>query len=180
MSNVPDYRGTVSKGVKFIKISRLDSEGIDRSAYLEQLASVYIVYDDIGSVLYRVTTTQEQSNSYLFGIQTQPLTSSLTPSGFTVTLDALTIFNPEFINFDYNDYNPLLGNAEIPQFSTQFMDVDYGTGMITPQNFDLIISGTADPAQVQDSNYSSAAWSNIRYNGSRASSYDFNKPFIIR
>jgi hypothetical protein len=178
MINNSDYRGTVSRGVKFIKISRFDSEGIDRSAYLEQLTSLSIVYDDIGPVVYRVTTTQEQSNSYLFGVNTQPLTSSLTnPLGFAYTLDALTIFNPDFLNFEYNDYNPLLGNAETPQFSSQFLDIDYGAGINTPINFGLILSGTADPAQVQDSNYSSAAWSNIRYNGSRQSSRDFNKPF---
>ena len=74
----------------------------------------------------------------------------------------------------------MFGNASVPQLSTQFLDVDYGAGINTPVNFGLIISGTADPAQVQDSNYSSAAWSNIRYNGSRQSSYDFNKPFVTR
>jgi hypothetical protein len=175
MINNSDYRGVTSRGIKFVKISRYDSEGTDRSAYLEQLTSLSIVYDDIGPVVYTVTTTQEQSNSYLFGINTQPLTSSLTnPLGFVYTLDTLTIFNPDFLNFEYNDYNPLLGNAEIPQFSSQFLDVDYATGIITPQNFELILSGTAAPAQVQDSNYSSKTWSDIRYNGSRVSSIDFN------
>jgi len=78
--------------------------------------------------------------------------------------------------FRSNDYNAILGNADIPQLSTQFLDVDYGAGINTPVNFELIISGTASPAQVQDSNYSSAAWSNIRYNGSRISSRGFNTP----
>jgi hypothetical protein len=57
------------------------------------------------------------------------------------------------------------------------MKVDLDTGIITPSNFELLISGTAAPAAVQDSNYSSKAWSNLRYNGSRASSRNFNKPF---
>jgi hypothetical protein len=94
-------------------------------------------------------------------------------------LSSLTVFNPDFINWDYNDYNALFGNVDIPQFSNIFMDVDYGTGIITPQNFDDLTLGIAIPAAVQDSNYSSAAWSNIRYNGSRVSSYDFNRPFIL-
>ena len=38
-------------------------------------------------------------------------------------------------------------------------------------NFDLIISGTADKAYVQDSNYASSAWSNIRYKGVKYNSY---------
>ena len=84
---------------------------------------------------------------------------------------SLTIFNPDAINFDYNDYNPLLGNAETPQYSTIWMDIDYSQNPLVPVNFGLIISGTADRAFVQDSNYSSKAWSNLRYNGSRTNSY---------
>ena len=84
---------------------------------------------------------------------------------------SLIIFDPDSINFDYNDYNPLLGNAETPQYSTIWMDVDYSQNPLTPINFSLIISGTADRAFVQDSNYSSKAWSNLRYNGSRTNSY---------
>jgi hypothetical protein len=103
---------------------------------------------------------------YIFVLESQVFT----------TYTSSFIPNPDFLNFEYNDYNALFGNAEIPQFSTNFLDVDYGTGINTPVNFGLIISGTADPAQVQDSNYSSAAWSNIRYNGSRISSRGFNTP----
>lgn len=84
---------------------------------------------------------------------------------------SLVIFNPSFDNFDYNDYNPLLDNADIPQNSTTWMDVDYSQNPLTPINFGLIISGTADRAFVQDSNYSSKSWSNLRYNGSRTNSY---------
>jgi len=84
---------------------------------------------------------------------------------------SLIIFDPDSINFDYNDYNPLLGNAETPQYSTVWMDVDYSQNPLVPINLSLIISGTADRAFVQDSNYSSKAWSNLRYNGSRTNSY---------
>jgi len=180
MADVNYGKGTISKGVKYIKISRLDQNGIDRSAYLEQLQSFRLTYSDVGTVEYAISSVQKQTNHYLFGIQTQPLTSSgdfIPTPGLIITYTSSFIPNPEFINFDYNDYNPLLGNAETPQFSSQFLDVDYGAGINTPINFELILSGTADPAQVQDSNYSSAAWSNVRYNGSRQSSRDFNIPF---
>ena len=83
---------------------------------------------------------------------------------------SLIMFTPEE-DFYYSDYNPLFGNAEIPQFSNHFMDVDYTSNFTTPVNFDLIISGTADRAQISDSNYSSFAWSNIRYRGSKYNSY---------
>jgi hypothetical protein len=103
---------------------------------------------------------------------------NITASNITPTFNgssSLIMFDPDSINFDYNDYNPLLGNAEIPQYSTTWMDVDYSQNPLTPINFDLIISGTADRAFVQDSNYSSKAWSNLRYNGSRTTSYRINQ-----
>ena len=101
--------------------------------------------------------------------------SSSNPSLIHSPTSSLTIFDPDAINFDYNDYNPLLDNAEIPQYSTVWMDVDYSQNPLTPVNFGLIISGTADRAFVQDSNYSSKAWSNLRYNGSRTTSYRINQ-----
>lgn len=88
---------------------------------------------------------------------------------------SLVIFDPDQINFDYNDYNPLLNNAEIAQYSNTWMDIDYSQNPLIPVNFGLIVSGTADRAFVQDSNYSSTAWSNIRYNGSRTTSYIINQ-----
>jgi hypothetical protein len=96
------------------------------------------------------------------------LSQSITPFNGS---SSLTIFDPDQINFDYNDYNPLLDNAETPQYSTVWMDVDYSQNPLVPVNFGLIISGTADRAFVQDSNYSSKAWSNLRYNGSRTNSF---------
>lgn len=95
---------------------------------------------------------------------------SQAPAAFNGS-SSLVIFDPDQINFDYNNYNPLLGNAETPQYSTVWMDVDYSQNPLTPVNFGLILSGTADRAFVQDSNYSSKAWSNLRYNGSRTNSY---------
>ena len=179
MAGSDTYKYKVTPGVKYAKISRIDQNGNDRSAYLEQLQSFTLTYDDIGPVQYIVNSIQEQSTYYLFGLQAQPLTSSGDTVSYDVIINYTSSFlpNPEFLNFEYNDYNAIFGNAETPQFSSQYLDVDYGAGMITPQNFDLIISGTATAASVQDSNYSSKTWSNIRYNGSRVSSYDFNKPF---
>lgn len=179
MAATDTYRYKVTKGVKYAKISRLDQNGIDRSAYLEQLQSFRLTYSDVGTVEYTISSIQEQTNHYLFGIQAQPRTSSgdyVDGEAVIITYTSSFIPDPDFLNFEYNDYNPLFGNAEAPQFSSQFLDVDYGAGINTPINFALIISGTANPAQVQDSNYSSAAWSDIRYNGSRVSSRDFNKP----
>jgi hypothetical protein len=171
-----NYFNQITQGVKYAKIARIDQNGNDKSAYLEQLQSFILTYSDVGSVQYFVNSVQEQSTYYLFGLQAQPITSSgdTTFGDIILTNTSSFIPNPEFLNFEYNDYNPLFGNASIPQFSFKYLDVDYGAGMIIPQNFDPILAGTATAASVQDSNYSSRAWSNIRYNGSRISSRDFN------
>jgi hypothetical protein len=89
--------------------------------------------------------------------------------------DKLTLFEPDGANWDYNDFNPLFNNAEISRLSTQFLDVDYESGLTTPLNFIPIILGTAVHAPVQDSNYASKAWSNPRYNGVRSTSNGFNQ-----
>jgi len=322
MPGIP-YGQAFYDGVRYIKVNRYDSGGLDRSDYLGQLQSITLTYPDRSAIEYPITTIQEQANYYLYGIPVGYNTSSrgniedysfdadcssfflispgvdnyLTGSSFNWTVNtdplnaftpgadnnyytypitpnipvqfiftasffessvgqitpyvrlvnrntlttiasfnfsaltdttslasgsliltgpyhptennsyiivvgaqgsglttgtwrlvgfnwnftqsipsfngssSLAIFDPDALNFDYNDYNPLLGNAETPQYSTVWMDVDYSQNPLTPVNFGLIISGTADRAFVQDSNYSSKAWSNLRYNGSRTNSY---------
>ena len=301
-----------NNGVKYIKVNRYDSGGLDRSDYLSQLQSLTLTYPDRSAIKYPITTIQEQANFYIYGITPGYNTSSKgnindygvtsskanvqgptvgnllkvknysttvgntlgyfnattgvytfgdTPNipvkvnvsisnvsnastthsiyknstsdtystifpidpnnllglvigngSIDITLtgslsltetetlavytynfsnsasatvsmsiynntpqfngsSSLTLFNPDAINFDYNDYNPILDNAEIPQYSSTWMDIDYSQNPVIPINFGLILSGTADKAFVQDSNYSSKAWSNLRYNGSRTNSF---------
>jgi len=135
-----------------------------------------------GSGLNTASIVENTAHYFSCGDSSQSATASLTwsidivnPSLIHPSTSSLTIFDPDALNFDYNDYNPLLGNAETPQYSTVWMDVDYSQNPLVPVNFGLIISGTADRAFVQDSNYSSKAWSNLRYNGSRTTSYRINQ-----
>ena len=90
--------------------------------------------------------------------------------------EVLLNIQPDVSNFEYSDYNAVFGNATIPQFSTIYQDIDYNSnGGFIPTNFNLIISGTAAKAQIQDSNYTQKGWINGRYNGSKNSSIDFNQ-----
>jgi hypothetical protein len=73
----------------------------------------------------------------------------------------------------FKDNEPLQNNATTPQYSTIYQDIDYSTGLV-PTNFELLVSGNADYAPVQDSNYTATGWANSRYKGSRVSSTDFN------
>jgi len=330
----PNYGQTFTKGVKYLKINRLDKDGMDYGQKLALADNIRINYPDIGAVQYNILTTQQQGNSYLMGLIPQEITSSLnnikdyeislvksptsitknatetaifidsqdgglnvasgnvegyynttddvytlnlpnitysitssitvtgltgtpivmfaliptssidnfienpfnsaeygivnlgqvtlnsattftiegefnnipggayyfgflsanfiiTPNSFTATAisfeinqeiagfdspnEGLLNISPEVLNFAYSDYNAILGNADIPQFSNKFQDVDYSDNYVTPINFELIVSGTAQKAQIQDSNYTQTGWTNGRYNGSRNSSTDFNQ-----
>jgi len=96
-------------------------------------------------------------------------------SSYDSPTEGLLNIYPEVNNFAYSDYNAILGNATIPQFSTVYQDVDYASNGFIPINFDLITRGLARKAQIQDSNYTQAGWTNGRYNGSKNSSTDFNQ-----
>ena len=98
-------------------------------------------------------------------------------TGSLTQVDLPTIVNPVDTYLDPNiyspypypnsDYNPLINNAVIDRVSDHFQDVDYATNQLVPVNFQRIISGTAEPAAVQDSNYTSYQYSGIRYWGSK-------------
>ncbi len=77
-------------------------------------------------------------------------------------------------NYYNSDYNPLINNTEGDRLSTKFQDVDYSTGIATPTNFGLLISGSAVKAAVQDSNYSSKRVILPRYEGSKTTSQHLN------
>ena len=77
-------------------------------------------------------------------------------------------------NFYNSDENALLNNVELTRLSTTYQDVDYSAGITEPVNFDLIISGSAIKAAVQDSNYTTKRHIIPRYNGSRSTSQKLN------
>jgi len=83
--------------------------------------------------------------------------------------------NPSVDQFNWSDYNAIFGNIDISQYSETFMQIDYNTGGTIPTNFELLYSGSAAKASIQDSNYTQAGWSNGRYDGSSNSSIDFNQ-----
>jgi hypothetical protein len=67
-----------------------------------------------------------------------------------------------------------MNNISENRLSTRFEEVEYYPGITTPTNFNLIISGSALKAAVQDSNYSSKRVINPRYNGVKSISQLLN------
>tara|TARA_B100002019_G_scaffold30229_1_gene24193 strand:+ start:6134 stop:10057 length:3924 start_codon:yes stop_codon:yes gene_type:complete len=77
--------------------------------------------------------------------------------------------------FDFaTDCQPTLNNINKDRDSSNFYDVDYSYGIYTPVNFDQIISGTAELADVQDSNYTTTRIIAPRYVGSTSTAFNLN------
>jgi hypothetical protein len=119
-----------------------------------------------------VTTTKGGINASLSGANLL-FTQSIAPSA--AEQDPI-IIEPYIITPNYynSDYNPLINNILVDRLSTIYQDVDYSTGIYTPTNFGLLISGSALPAAVQDSNYTSKRIINPRYNGVKSTSQHLN------
>lgn len=69
-------------------------------------------------------------------------------------------------NFDNSDNNPLLSNATYLRRDSKVYEVNRYEDALVPTNIEAILSDTANPAAVQQSNYTTAGWTNARYEGS--------------
>ena len=77
-------------------------------------------------------------------------------------------------NYYNSDYNPLLNNIDTDRLSTIYEDIEYYPGVLTPINFELLISGSALKAAIQDSNYTTKRHIIPRYEGSKSTSQLLN------
>jgi len=174
--------------ITYVKIGTI-AGGNDYSQVLQGLQTVSLPFYTGTSFTYitvfvgsAALDTDGGGNFYSYSLLTPALLpiSTVTPPSFPA--NAPVIFTPNTLGqdpiiWDYYVYNPLINNSAADVTSTKYMNASYNPGIIIPFNFEELISGSAERASVQDSNYYSRSWSNIRYNGSRASSRNFNKPF---
>jgi hypothetical protein len=100
------------------------------------------------------------------------VTQSISPTSSVI--DQI-IFEPYLTeNFINSDYNVLFNNAITGIFSKKYMGADYESGILIPTNFDLIISNSAFPAEVQDYYYNLQRHILPRYNGSKMYAANIN------
>jgi hypothetical protein len=79
-------------------------------------------------------------------------------------------------NFFYNsDNNVLLNSVNNQRENSYALDVDYTAGILPPINFNALINGTAIPATVPDSNYTSKKSTLLKYDGSKSTSKLLNQ-----
>ena len=127
---------------------------------------------EFGFQLFSQTANSAQiSGSFQFS-NTQVFITSSVASGPTMD----TIPEPFFTqNFNRAfDCQPTLNNVFTNRLSSEYQDVDYSTNLMTPVNFDLLISGSALKAEVQNSNYTLKRHILPRYEGSKSTSQFLN------
>lgn len=77
-------------------------------------------------------------------------------------------------NFELSDCNVLQNNADLNRFDTFFMEMDFTSGSVLPQNQQQILSGSATRAQVQPWNYTYTSQVRGRYAGKQQNAIAIN------
>ena len=146
------------------KISKVSSNGVDLKGNLESVTAIYIQ-----GRTFVVDYIQEYASHYYFKFKKQTIVTPI-----TATVNDIVDFRGYVDKlFYFSDYNVLVNNATDINPSTRFGKVDRTKG-INPSNLDFINDGNTTGAEVQDTNYSSQAFTNIRYNGSYLQSAELN------
>ena len=141
-------------------------EGPSNDVTLEKVS--FRSYTDAATGLYYYVEVTTETEFKFFVPQGSGMSGDIDDITFDPpgTLNVLlSPFLPE--SFEENNCNPLYGNALNETPSTIYYDIDYSQGSITPVNFDTIIAGTADKAEIQDYNYFARRNIIPRYNGSK-------------
>lgn len=155
---------TYEYNLRDAKISKRTSNGVDVNGNLDSITKIYIQ-----NQVFEVESIQEFTDHYYVNFRQQNNITRVTAGtdyevNFSRYVDKL---------FYFSDYNVLLNNSERSRLSDKYFTVDRFSDII-PQNILAINNSTAEKAQVQDSNYSSLASSNIKYNGVEHQAFDFN------
>jgi hypothetical protein len=128
-----------------------------------------------GSIPFTRDDLSEFFNGELSGsnfvVSTQSLNSN---NSYTIQL------NPDITLFELSPYNVLVNNVSSSTLSSFFMDVDYSNGAVLPINQQLLLDGNAFKFEIPDSNYTSYKNTALRYDGSKTTSPNFNKPIYNR
>ena len=196
--NLPPPGGfsySVVDGTKFssFTIYKIDSNGVDREAYLQSLSpgDTISLRVRVGSSAYNYSFTISSlggsyGGAYIYYLPPTSLVGQfyLDREDYNNLLSWAVdvIWDPQtgIVEAQSDDISPIYNNISEIRQSAVFMDVDYtsfGSGSLVPINIEQIKNGTATRATVQDSNYTSTGYSNARYNGTRVSSLGFNIPY---
>ena len=173
--------GAPSPYVRWAKIHSNDLQGNNNSLSLQYLESLTTNYSRTRGPFTIISISPKNGGDY-FVFEFAPGNSAYSfpgpPSGNVTVSNRQIVFNPYITSesgpFQNSDYNAIINNATGERLSEWYQQVDYATSQTVPVNFQQIISGTAYPAAIQDSNYTSYQYSGIRYWGSKNTTDNFN------
>lgn len=177
------YTGSAPSVINGLSVPVL-SASVDLTPQLTQVQQITVPLPTAGtSAILNITSrtaTQSGTTKYFFFL-TDPYSTTyiISPTG-----SGDLIFSPSIdaAEFNASPYNVLGGLVETQRQSTYIMDADeykvggegLPVGYVGPINIYSLLSGSADRARVQDSNYTISGWSNARYKGSVTDIFDYN------
>jgi hypothetical protein len=169
--------------------SNVNGSVVNISAQLAQVQQITIPQPSGYQIIVEVNTRSlnESPNGtryYLF------LVNEISTTGITGGSAVGGIYLSPDINayeFSVSPYNVLGGSVEDNRESNYIMKADKSTagsttvptGYSGPANIYALLSGSAEIAVTQDSNYSLTGWSNARYNGTKTDIYDYQSPPLL-
>ena len=176
----------VAPYIQWAKIHSTDLQGNNNSLSLEALETLVTNYSLTRGPFIIISISPRNSGAY-YVLEFAPGNTAYTfpgpPSGNVTITNRQIVFNPYVTSetgpFQNSDYNAIINNAIPNRLSEWYQQIDYATDQNIPVNFQQLISGTAAPASVQDSNYTSYQYSGIRYWGSKNTTDNFNSPLTI-
>ena len=152
----------------------INDTGCQLANYADSLSELQTI--SISGTKIDIATRTPKSGYYHY--TTVPVYLNPLATGFLVNQCTSVVLIPfkEGADFTYNEYNALLGNTEEIRRYTPVFEVDYkssNSGSFRPSNLAAILSGSAEIAQVQESNYSSIGIRNSRYDGAKTTAADY-------
>ena len=113
----------ITKGVKYIKINRIDEQGHDNTLSLQELTNVRLLLDDLGIVDFPVLTIAEYPDYYLYrvgpvilGDSTERFKSPTSPTTSTNTYLLTAGSNTSPIFYGYTDITGSIGGTGLYNF----------------------------------------------------------------
>jgi hypothetical protein len=162
---------------KDINSSLVGDNILDITTALQQVETVEFTIEGVSYKLkitnrskYTSTSGNNNLNYYYFTVD--PFRFNITQINYS---NIQVTFEPLILGgiYTYNEYNPIISNAQQNRQSTTIRQADRTNSSTNPTNFEEILAVSSEPAQVQDSNYTATGWSNARYAGTNTSAENY-------
>ena len=159
-----------------VHVSKTDDNGVDLREILNNLNVNDKLTFDIGAsnlgfnypFNQPIVTIQEHQTYFRVQYLAAPSGEDALEGTPVTTANAPTFIFPTIPvgNFDYNDYNILLNNADQNVLSSKYQVVDSTSDEVRPSNFTQLLSGSGTKAEIPDSFFTSKVLTK-RYTGTK-------------